>query len=1211
MITIKDVLERPIEENIAPVVYFHKQEPESLENEVREYVVTTRPGTGGETGGGIHEQYVFLLSQITNALDKKECSLPASWISGFYGSGKSSFAKLLGLALDGAKLPNGRPLSEALLARDDTPHAYKFREAWNNLIQKIDPISVVFDISATSRNDELIHRTLYREVQKRLGYSSIDSIAYFEKLLEDEKRYEEFLALCEQEYQKPWEQIKYRKIAPQNFSTLYSRLYPAQYPDPMDWFELHQSENSSQEAQGIHEAVSGIGAILNRRSPGKNLFIVIDEMSQHINTDQRKMLSLQTLVSELGARLEGKVWLLAIGQERLADVNESTVLGKMRDRFPQRFRVHLDRANVREIVYQRLLKKKANQIASLTQLIEKPGVMSKLKLEGHECGEITLESLISHYPLLPGHINLLLDISQGIRNSSTRIQSDSGSVRGVLQIIWELFNNPNVKLKDQPLGTLVTLDAVYDIQRSALNSDTLLTLDKIEEKCVNQPFHFKVAKAMALLEVIQETLPTTETLIAKVLYPALGADPVRDAVKLALKELEADHFIHEQERLGWRIQNQSGQDWIRQRDKDSISSDSIRELIYTQLKEVIGTVENPRLHQTPLSWNTWKGPHERVGQGALDSLGGKTDYPRVDLILCFVTDQQFREDHDEWVSRSNESSYKDQFIWVCGDHHEVNNLARDYLRSDKMIQTHESKKLDRVKERFLVEEKARRERKLTELPKMIRQCWLNGEVFFNGTSCKLRNKGNTFESALKSIVEENLEHIYPHFKEGNITLSKEKDLPELFQPEIVSPNPKYLDNGYLGLISMDAGKVSFTVHGAIPTRIKDYLEENHSTTGEALCRHFGKPPWGYPKSVLRASLIALLRAEWIVLQDAAGTRMTSYKDPGAKEVLLQESQFNKCEIFQNQQPEITARMKVACASFFEKNLKKSVARENDPLADAVFQYFNPLLKQVDDLKTRLKNLSFSVPSRLGELAEALRECCRDRKVLPTVKTLHKNLEVLKEGVSLLHEIEQELTPEVVSTLQHFQRILTNEAEQLKAINALSAVQKAEETLKQQLSGETPWRGCSEVLPAAEEIEKYYREKREHLLRIQEDCHQQLLDKLKQHPDFSRLTSKQIPEVTRTLFTAVQTSSPEATWPTLIMLKDAPNKLADAEAKAYDLMEEFLIEESLDEKAPVEKISLNFIKNRMVETESDLDNLLSELKERCIQELKKGKRIRII
>lgn len=60
---------------------------------------------------GIHEQYVRLLTAIRTELDKKGGpELPTVWISGFYGSGKSIFAKLLGLALDGVALPDDTSL---------------------------------------------------------------------------------------------------------------------------------------------------------------------------------------------------------------------------------------------------------------------------------------------------------------------------------------------------------------------------------------------------------------------------------------------------------------------------------------------------------------------------------------------------------------------------------------------------------------------------------------------------------------------------------------------------------------------------------------------------------------------------------------------------------------------------------------------------------------------------------------------------------------------------------------------------------------------------------------------------------------------------------------------------------------------------------------------------------------------------------------------
>ena len=66
------------------------------------------------------------------------------------------------------------------------------------------------------------------------------------------------------------------------------------------------------------------------------------------------MLKLQTLVSQLGQRLKGRVWLLATGQQKLEDQSEANNLGKLKDRFPQALRVHLVTSNIRDVVHKRL-----------------------------------------------------------------------------------------------------------------------------------------------------------------------------------------------------------------------------------------------------------------------------------------------------------------------------------------------------------------------------------------------------------------------------------------------------------------------------------------------------------------------------------------------------------------------------------------------------------------------------------------------------------------------------------------------------------------------------------------------------------------------------------------------------------------------------------------------------------------------------------------
>ena len=156
---IRDLFVSDVTRDIPPVVYFHEQSPEKLASEVSEYIIT---GGGPETHpshrrvpNGIHEQYVHLLRSMAAELERPGGpDLPNAWISGFYGSGKSSFAKLLGLALDGVALPDGTSLAEALLRRDTSPHSTELRDAWSALRRKLDPVAVVFDAGSVARDNE-------------------------------------------------------------------------------------------------------------------------------------------------------------------------------------------------------------------------------------------------------------------------------------------------------------------------------------------------------------------------------------------------------------------------------------------------------------------------------------------------------------------------------------------------------------------------------------------------------------------------------------------------------------------------------------------------------------------------------------------------------------------------------------------------------------------------------------------------------------------------------------------------------------------------------------------------------------------------------------------------------------------------------------------------------------------------------------------------
>ena len=239
---IRDLFVADVTRDIPPVVYFHEHSPQKLAVEVSEYIIT-----GGYPEGhpgkkripeGIHEHYVSLLKAIADELDRPGGpDLPTCWISGFYGSGKSSFAKLLGFALNGDELPDGRSLAEALLARDLSPNNQELRAAWTRLKAKIDPMAVVFDVGGIARDGEHIHALAVRMVQKRLGYCTTDPIvADFELKLERDKEWKRFEKVAQDTLGRPWAAVKDQQMAEEEFSVVMHAMYPERYTDPMAWY---------------------------------------------------------------------------------------------------------------------------------------------------------------------------------------------------------------------------------------------------------------------------------------------------------------------------------------------------------------------------------------------------------------------------------------------------------------------------------------------------------------------------------------------------------------------------------------------------------------------------------------------------------------------------------------------------------------------------------------------------------------------------------------------------------------------------------------------------------------------------------------------------------------------------------------------------------------------------------------------------------------
>lgn len=1204
---IRELFQANVTRDIPPVVYFHEQSPGKLEAEVSEYIVT-----GGYPEGdprarrvkhGIHEQFVALLRGLSNELKKRGGpELPASWISGFYGSGKSSFAKLLGLSLDGKILPDGTKLAHALLARDDSPRRQELVDAWNELEAKISPMAVVFDIGGVARDNEHIHGAVLRLVQTRLGYCKKSNlVADFELRLERDGEWEQFLAMAETTLGKPWEKAKQEEQADDHFSHVLSVMKPERYPDPTSWIDSRAGSRTGV-GTSVREAVDAMEAMLRIRAPEKTLFVVVDEVSQYVHQDEGRMLKLQSLVSELGQRLRGRVWLFATGQQKLEDQAESNNLGKLKDRFPTHLRVHLGTTNIRDVVHKRLLKKKPEHEGLLRDLFQRH--RGDLKLHGYGCQELTEEDFVEVYPMLPGQVDLLMQITSNLRTRSTRMQGDDHAIRGLLQLLGELFRER--RLADNEVGQLVTLDEIYEVQHSALDVDVQTTLARIfnDPNVRDDELATRAAKAVALLELIQEQTPTTPELVASCLYARVGEGSRLAAITAALEKLRAMSFLSYSEKQGYKIQSSAGQEWQRERDDMPVSYEQRAKLVQATLKHLIGsTQERPRWKGRSFPWTVWfsdgRQAHDEKLQDAREDstvavdfrmLGGKDDRsPAV------------------WVPKSDQEPLRNRLVWLVAEGASIEDHARQLGRSQRMLERYQPRResLSREKQRLLIEEEARSEQLEKRLREAVAEAFLEGSAFFRGQQFRPREAGSSFTTALSALATRILPDLYPHFVEIAISPA---ELSQLLEKELAGPSTKFMEGG-LGILELDARRYVASCKGLYPQRVLGEIEKDGGLSGQALIAIFVGPPYGYAQDLVKACIAGLLRGKKLRIRTEQGDDITSFLDPGVKDLFARDREFRRAELFPSGDEGLSPRDRIAIRKLFDGLLGIDLEPEDEAIADATFQAFPKQRERLRGLERLFNELPDrpELPPALQKLGRALEDCCRSRLVEKTARAVHDNIDVLRDGFQQLGIIQADFNEETIDLLKRAAKSRDYELSQLRAIEELAGLEDDAKLVTDQLEHGRPWKGALDLEPAIDRIRARYVEVRSLLLNKQNTEADAARDRLKVQPGFSELDADAAHRVLRSILEITVDTTAEALFPTLVEIRDRfASRIHQAEQLAMDRLDEELSRQSESQIVKVE----TQIRGRVVADRRELRAVLQELEDRIGPLLDKGARVRI-
>ncbi len=188
------------------------------------------------------------------------------------------------------------------------------------------------------------------------------------------------------------------------------------------------------------------------------ILIVVDEVQQYIGDSSQLALEVQGLAQALTSQFDGRVLFVATGQQELT---ATPGLQQIRDRFT--VKAHLENQDIDEVVRRLLLQKRPAQLQALTNTLDQACGEIGRQLQGATLrpNEADLALLTRDYPLLPARRRFWESVLRA---------ADEGGRAGQLRSQLRVVHEANRSVAEEPIGTVVGADFLYDQKSADLNA---------------------------------------------------------------------------------------------------------------------------------------------------------------------------------------------------------------------------------------------------------------------------------------------------------------------------------------------------------------------------------------------------------------------------------------------------------------------------------------------------------------------------------------------------------------------------------------------------------------------------------------------------------------------------------------------------------------------------------------------------------------------
>lgn len=1190
---VDDLFEYDIHRTIEEVIKVDQTDEAIVAREIREYVVTEK----------IQEAFTDLLERYLETPQKPHEGI-GIWISGFFGSGKSSFAKILGYILENRTLLGDRAV-DLFLDRLPGAGSDRLRVVLHEIIRRIPTQAIIFDV-ATDRmaksGSERITTLMYRALLRNLGYSQDFNFAELEINLEAEGKLAEFEALYEQLYGRPWRQGRELIVLAINqASRVLHEMDPVTYPSADSWAKSIQKIDIDTDPNRFADRVL---ELMKRRGEGRAVIFVIDEVGQYVARSTDKMLDLQGVVQALGVKGRGKVWVAVTSQERLDEIVSSLdqtriELARLQDRFP--LRVDLVAADIAEVTSRRVLAKRAAARDELERLFEtfKGQLATFTRLDGSaRYPGLTAEGFVRFYPFLPYQIDLIVDIISGLRLQAGGSTHTGGSSRTIIKLAQQAIISDRVGLGSQEVGALVTLDMVYDLIEQFVHPDRRADIDRILRDFPPEqyPLVGKVAKAICLLEFVRNVKRSPETLAA-VLHPHIHSPSLLPEVQAALDLLKNNQWIEEAEG-GWRLLTPEGKKWAKER--QNLPEPREGECIRYQkvlLAELFKDVRGYR-HRGHRTFR----PSIRFAGEVMGNAGD------VDVELLLVDEERFETARKEALERSRESQ---TVFWVAAIGSALYKELDQYHRSFRMIETYKRSARDRgVREQLEMEER-RLAGHASNVKNLLSRALMDGDTYFRGVRRDARSMAEDLSDVLQQLFAHVVPALYPKFDLAAVMVEdadifkviEGKNLGTLSEVCHVGPNR-------LGLVVKEGGQYKPNADADIAAEIFQYIDRQHrmgeKVTGKQLVDHFRGFGYGWDPEPVRLATAILLRAGKLELT-AAGQRIQSHTDPGAREVFTTLPGFRAAS-FAPKSGGITWEQQVMAGTRLESIYGKE-APLDDPgaIAQALKEVRDQESAVVHDVQKKLYQAGLRGADRLDLYLKTL-NAIANQSTDDLIKAFLDSADDLAEWHQFTHRLKAELGTSTIETVREARQALRTAWSALEQRAEGEPLREAAQRLRDNLESERWFESLPTIRTDRSLLVKAYVDLYRRVYDRRREVYLAAIETVKGHARWTELSEVQQRDVLLTLNqrAGVERTFDEKTPPTdpTILEMEAHIEAVD-QAVAQAIYE---IEQLTQPKARIERVKVSQFVSGAIEDEETLEEALGRLRDYCAKLLQQDVKV---